>query len=106
MNATRTAISVVIVILGLFANVNSDYIDDWLDDQVQIQDGSEEILVGVQSLENWLIIPVSFVGDDFNEVKAESIINGQDSASSYIDQISAGNSILNATILDLSLIHI
>ena len=100
MNATRTAISVVIVILGLFANVNSDYIDDWLDDQVQIQDGSEEILVGVQSLENWLIIPVSFVGDDFNEVKAESIINGQDSASSYIDQISAGNSILNATILE------
>tara|TARA_B110000003_G_scaffold267830_1_gene296559 strand:- start:2143 stop:4143 length:2001 start_codon:yes stop_codon:yes gene_type:complete len=99
MNAARTTISVVIVIIGLLANINSEYIDDWLDDQVQTPIQSKEILVGVQDLENWLVIPVSFEGDDFNRVKAESLINGQNSASSYINQISAGNSILNATIL-------
>ena len=81
------------------ANINSDYIDDWLDDQVQPPIQSKEILVGVQDSENWLVVPVSFEGDDFNRVKAESIINGQNSASTYIDQISAGNSVLNATIL-------
>ena len=99
MNATRTAISVVIVIIGLMANINSDYIDDWLDDQVQPPIQNKEILVGVQNSENWLVVPVSFEGDDFNRIKAESIINGQNSASTYIDQISAGNSVLNATIL-------
>lgn len=100
MNAARTAISVVIIMLGLFANTNSDIIDDWLDNQVQNQEDSNEILVGVQNLENWLVIPVSFDGDDFNRVKADSLLNGQNSASTYIEQISAGNSILNATILD------
>jgi M6 family metalloprotease-like protein len=100
MNAARTAISVVIIMLGLFANTNSDIIDDWLDNQVQNQEDSNEILVGVQNLENWLVIPVSFDGDNFNRVKADSLLNGQNSASTYIEQISAGNSILNATILD------
>ena len=100
MNTVRTVISVVIVMIGLFAHINSDVIDEWLDEQIPEQDVEVEILVGVQSLENWLVIPVSFQGDDFNRIKANTILNGQNSASTYIDQISAGNSVLNVTILD------
>ena len=100
MNAARTTISVVIIMLGLSANINSDVIDDWLDNQIPNEENDNDILVGVQDLENWLVIPVSFQDDDFNLAKANSILNGQNSASTYIQQISNGQSSLNATILD------
>ena len=99
MNTARTVISVVIVMIGLFANINSDVIDEWLDEQTPEHEVESEILVGVQSLENWLVIPVSFEGDGFNRINAETILNGQNSASTYMDQISGGNTLLNATIL-------
>ena len=99
MNTARTVISVVVIMLGLFANINSDVIDEWLDEQIPEREVDDEILVGVQSLENWLVIPVSFEGDEFNRIKADTILNGQNSASTYMHQISAGDSILNATIL-------
>ncbi len=100
MDARRTLISVIIVMIGLFANINSDIIDDWLDDHIQDQEKDNEILVGIQSSENWLVIPISFSGDTFNSVKADSILNGENSASTYIDQMTAGESVLNATILE------
>jgi M6 family metalloprotease-like protein len=86
--------------IGLFAHINSDIIDDWLEDQIQNEEKDNEILVGIQSLENWLVVPVSFEGANFNYVKADSILNGENSASTYIEQMSAGNSFLNVTILE------
>ena len=100
MNAARTTISVVIIVLGLSANINSDIIDDWLSDQITINENNYDILVGVQDLENWLVIPVSFQDDSFNLATANSILNGENSARSYIQQITNGQSSLNATILD------
>ena len=100
MNAARTTISVVIIVLGLSANINSDIIDDWLSDQIPINENNYDILVGVQDLENWLVIPVSFQDDSFNLATANSILNGENSARSYIQQITNGQSSLNATILD------
>ena len=44
MDARRTLISVIIVMIGLFANINSDIIDDWLDDHIQDQEKDNEIL--------------------------------------------------------------
>ena len=100
MNAARTMISVVIIMIGISANINSDVIDDWLDNQIPNEQNDNDILVGVQNLENWLVIPISFQNDDFNLATADSILNGPNSASTYIQQISDGQSSLNATILD------
>ena len=101
MNKARAATALMVVFFGLIANLYSDVIDDWLSNTIQTQNSSnEEILVGIQENENWLIIPVSFQGDNFDLDKAQSILESEGPASSYIGQISAEQSILNATILD------
>ena len=101
MNKARATAALMVVFFGLIANLYSDVIDDWLSNSIQTQNSSdEEILVGIQENENWLIIPVSFQGDNFDLDKAQSILESEGPASSYIEQISAEQSILNATILD------
>jgi M6 family metalloprotease-like protein len=101
MNKARATAALMVVFFGLIANLYSDVIDDWLSNSIQTQNSSdEEILVGIQENENWLIIPVSFQGDNFDLDKAQSILEPEGPASSYIGQISAEQSILNATILD------
>ena len=101
MNKARATAALMVVFFGLIANLYSDVIDDWLSNTIQTQNSSdEEILVGIQENENWLIIPVSFQGDNFDLDKAQSILEPEGPASSYIGQISAEKSILNATILD------
>ena len=101
MNKARATAALMVVFFGLIANLYSDVIDDWLSNTIQTQSPSnEEILVGIQENENWLIIPVSFQGDNFDLDKAQSILESEGPASSYIGQISAEQSILNATILD------
>ena len=101
MNKARATTALMVVFFGLIANLYSDVIDDWLSNTIQTQNSSnEEILVGIQENENWLIIPVSFQGDNFDLDKAQSILESEGPASSYIGQISAEQSILNATILD------
>ena len=101
MNKARATTALMVVFFGLIANLYSDVIDDWLSNSIQTQNSSdEEILVGIQENENWLIIPVSFQGDNFDLDKAQSILEPEGPASSYIGQISAEQSILNATILD------
>ena len=101
MNKARATAALMVVFFGLIANLYSDVIDDWLSNTIQTQNSSnEEILVGIQENENWLIIPVSFQGDSFDLDKAQSILESEGPASSYIGQISAEQSILNATILD------
>ena len=101
MNKARATAALMVVFFGFIANLYSDVIDDWLSNTIQTQNSSnEEILVGIQENENWLIIPVSFQGDNFDLDKAQSILESDGPASSYIGQISAEQSILNATILD------
>ena len=101
MNKARATAALMVVFFGFIANLYSDVIDDWLSNTIQTQNSSnEEILVGIQENENWLIIPVSFQGDNFDLDKAQSILESEGPASSYIGQISAEQSILNATILD------
>ena len=101
MNKARATAALMVVFFGLIANLYSDVIDDWLSNTIQTQNSSnEEILVGIQENENWLIIPVSFQGDNFDLDKAQSILESDGPASSYIGQISAEQSILNVTILD------
>ena len=101
MNKTRAILALAVVSFGLMTNIYSEVIDDWLDDKVH-NDGihDEEIFVGLQENENWLVIPVTFEGDVFDSDRAENILNSESQASDYIGQVSAGNSILNTTILD------
>ena len=101
MRKTRAILALAIVSFGFFANIYSEVINEWLDDQVHNESQHEhDILVGLQENENWLVIPVTFEGDVFDSNRAETILDSESSASDYISQINAGKSILNTTILD------
>ncbi len=101
MNKTRAILALAIVSLGLIANIYSEIIEDWLDNNIQTNNNhNDEILIGIQENENWLVIPVTFEGDIFDSDRAEIILDKESLASDYITQISAGLSTLNTTILD------
>ena len=89
MNKARATAALMVVFFGLIANLYSDVIDDWLSNTIQTQNSSnEEILVGIQENENWLIIPVSFQGDNFDLDKAQSILESEGPASLSLIHIS------------------
>ena len=99
MSKTRVILALAVVSFGLLANIYSELIDDWLDEQIHHEGAQEkEILVGLQENENWLVIPVTFEGDVFDSNRAETILDSESPASDYINQINAGKSILNTTI--------
>ena len=101
MRKTRAILALAIVSFGFLANIYSEVINEWLDDQIHNESQHEhDILVGLQENENWLVIPVTFEGDVFDSNRAETILDSESSASDYINQINAGKSILNTTILD------
>ena len=101
MRKTRAILALAVVSFGLLANIYSELIDDWLNEQIHNEDVHEkEILVGLQENENWLVIPITFEGDVFDSNRADIILNSESPASDYINQINAGKSTLNTTILD------
>ncbi len=101
MNKTRAFIALALVSFGLIANIYSDAINVWLEDKVDTNSGhDQQILVGLQDNENWLVVPVTFEGDNFDSSTAATMLNSNSQASAYVSQISAGKSTLNTTILD------
>ena len=96
MNAARVAIATTLLLVGLWANLNSEVIDGWVDDGVAAQ-GEESELVGLQTEEEWLVLRVQFPGQPFSQSKADSMLGGDGSAASYIDQMSNSASTLSIT---------
>ena len=97
MNAARTVLAAVILMVGIWANINSDIIDGWVDDGIASQSGETVSLIGLQAEEEWLVLRVQFPGKPFSQSKADSMLGGDDSAASYIDQMSSSESSLVIT---------
>jgi hypothetical protein len=95
MNATRAVIAAAILLMGIWANLNSDVIDEWVDDGITPQNDDTVSLVGLQVEEEWLVLRVQFPGNPFSQDKADSMLGGDGSAASYIDQMSSSESSLN-----------
>jgi M6 family metalloprotease-like protein len=97
MNATRAVIAAVILLMGIWTNLNSDVIDGWVDDGIISQSDDSVSLVGLQAEEEWLVLRVQFPGNPFSQDKADSMLGGDGSAASYIDQMSNSKSSLVIT---------
>ena len=97
MNAARTVLAAAILMVGIWANINSDIIDGWVDDGIASQSGETVSLIGLQAEEEWLVLRVQFPGKPFSQSKADSMLGGDDSAASYIDQMSSSESSLVIT---------
>ena len=97
MNVARAAIAAAVLMMGVWANLNPDNIDDWIDDEIAEQTDDPIDLVGLQSDERWLVLRVQFPDRSFSQDKADSMLGGENSAADYIEQISGGTSTLSVT---------
>jgi M6 family metalloprotease-like protein len=97
MNAVRAVLAAAILLMGVWANLNSDAIDRWVDDGIAVQNDEPVSLVGLQEEEEWLIVRVQFPGKPFSQSKANSMLGGAGSAASYIEQMSGSDSSLVIT---------
>ena len=99
MNPARAALAAIILLLGAWANTSPEVLDDWLGNQTPISSEEPE-LVGLQEIEEWLVLRVEFPGRQFDQNKADAMFVSDGQASRYIDQMSGSESILKATISD------
>jgi len=76
MNAARVVLAAAILLMGVWANLNSDVIDGWVDDGIAVQSDEPVSLVGLQEKEEWLIVRVQFPGKPFSQSKADSMLEG------------------------------
>ena len=97
MNAARVVLAAAILLMGVWANINSDVIDGWVDGGIAVQSDEPASLVGLQEEEEWLIVRVQFPGKPFSQSKANSMLGGDGSAASYIQQMSGSGSSLVIT---------
>ena len=97
MNAARAAIVAAVLMMGVWANLNPDVIDDWIEAEIAEPTDESFDLVELQSDEQWLVLMVQFPDRAFSQNKAESILLGEGSATSYIEQMSGGASTLMVT---------
>ena len=97
MNAARAAIAAAVLMMGVWANLNPDIIDDWINVEISEQTDDSTDLVGLQSDERWLVLSVQFPDRSFSQDKADSMLGGENSAADYIEQISGGASTLSVT---------
>ena len=56
MNAARVVLAAAILLMGVWANLNSDVIDGWVDGGIAVQSDEPASLVGLQEEEEWLIV--------------------------------------------------
>ena len=96
MNAARAVLAATLLLVGLWANLNPEVIDGWVDDGVTAQSDDAD-LVSLHAEEEWLVLRVQFPGQPFSQSKADTMLGGDASAASYIDQMTDSASTLSIT---------
>tara|TARA_Y100001970_G_scaffold166768_1_gene204053 strand:+ start:61485 stop:63470 length:1986 start_codon:yes stop_codon:yes gene_type:complete len=98
MKSVRGAIAVALIICALMLQINADSFDQWVLDSTNQESQDNYSLLGIQSEERWLIVPVSFDNDQITDEEVRELLQGPNSAEDYIDAISAGKSTLQIDI--------
>ena len=95
MKTIRVAIAVLILMGGIFVNLNPDLVDSRYDFE---QSDKTTDLLGLQIDERWLVLRVAFPDSPHSETLTSSLLTGQGSAEQYVQQLSGGTSTLQVTI--------
>ncbi len=97
MKILRVVIAVLILMGGVFVNLNPDLVDSHYD--FEESDESSD-LVGLQIDERWLVLRVSFPNSPHSESITSSLRQSNCSAEEYVQQLSGGSSTLQVTVTD------
>tara|TARA_B100000965_G_scaffold50592_1_gene37418 strand:+ start:57619 stop:59571 length:1953 start_codon:yes stop_codon:yes gene_type:complete len=93
----RVVLAVVILMGGIFVNLNPDLVDSHYDFEESAESSD---LVGLQIDERWLVLKVSFPNSPYSESITSSLLQGNGSAEEYVQQLSGGSSTLQVTVTD------
>ena len=66
MNAARAILAATLLLVGLWANLNPEVIDGWVDDGVTAQSDDAD-LVSLHAEEEWLVLRVQFPCQPFSQ---------------------------------------
>ena len=97
MKILRVVLAILILMGGIFVNMNPDLVDSHYD--FEESDESSD-LVGLQIDERWLVLRVSFPNLQHSESITSSLLQGNGSAEEYVQQLSGGASTLQVTVSD------
>lgn len=97
MNRVRVVVATLLIFGGMFAQLNSEYIENRLNSNVT--DDEENGLIPIQVEEEWLVLKIEFIDNYFDTSLLPDIFEGEFSAFSYIKSISPKSN-LNVTIID------
>ena len=97
MKILRVVLAILILMGGIFVNMNPDLVDSHYD--FEESDESSD-LVGLQIDERWLVLRVSFPNLHHSESITSSLLQGNGSAEEYVQQLSGGASTLQVTVSD------
>lgn len=95
MKTIRVTIAVLILMGGIFVNLNPDLVDSRYDFEESDETSN---LLGLQIDERWLVLRVAFPDSPHSEALTSSLLKGQGSAEQYVQQLSGGSSTLQVTI--------
>lgn len=99
MNRASALALCFLMVSALFVNVFSGTINETFEAPTN-NTGDSDNLVGLQSVENWPVLRVSFPGKEFPNEVNQAFFEGEYSAQNYIEQISGGRSSLDVTFID------
>ena len=97
MKILRVVLAILILMGGIFVNMNPDLVDSHYDFE-ESDDSSD--LVGLQIDERWLVLRVSFPNSPHSVSITSSLLQGNGSAEEYVQQLSGGFSTLKVTVTD------
>ena len=98
MSSLRAVSITMLILVGIFCQLNPSYIDNIL--ERDINNSSQYELIKLQENEEWLVLSVSFPNKPFMNNKAEEMFEGEYSASSYIKSLDSSSN-LNITLFDV-----
>jgi len=96
MNRVRVVLAILVIFGGMFAQLNSEYIQNKLESNVTDDENS---LIPIQEEEEWLVLKIEFTDNNFDNSLLSDFFEGEFSASSYIKSISPKSN-LNVTIIN------
>lgn len=97
MKILRVVLAVLILMGGIFVNMNPDLVNT----NYNFEESEESSdLVGLQIDERWLVLRVSFPDQPHSDSITSSLLEGNGSAEEYVQQLSGGASTLQVTVTD------
>jgi len=97
MSAIRVLPALLLILAGTFAQLNPGIINDIINRDIYDQTNNE--LIPLQSNEEWLVLKISFPNDNFDDDKLFDMLEGENSAKSYINSLNSSSN-LNITIIN------